>query len=227
MGDDQETFHLEVHLPGMLSILAQRAFEGYVPGLNDLVYGNASQGIMGAEEKIVQGKRAVQALAEYKAAVDAKDRRGAAAALKRFRADEAFFGYGFFDDPAETIPPVGIMFYSFHLMVGLGFLFILVFMLILWYQWKGKLPETTWLLKASLPLFFLGFLASEAGWLVAEMGRQPWAIQEMLPVQIARTNLDTGTVATTFFIFLVLFTALLAAEIKIMLTQIKHGPEEV
>ncbi|MCF7823013.1 MAG: cytochrome ubiquinol oxidase subunit I [Candidatus Marinimicrobia bacterium] len=224
--DDQETFYVEIQFPRMLSILAKRTFDGYVPGLEDLIYGNTSDGVMGTEQKMVKGKLAVASLAEYKAAKASGNREQAKLALGTFRDNEAYFGYGFFDHPEESMPSVGVMYYSFHIMVGLGFLFIVIFMLFLFYQYKGQLEQKPWLLKLGVPLFFFGFLAQEAGWLVAEMGRQPWAIQGMLPVSIARTNLDTGTVAVTFFIFLILFTILLTAEIKIMLTQIKIGPEE-
>jgi cytochrome d ubiquinol oxidase subunit I len=73
--------------------------------------------------------------------------------------------------------------------------------------------------------FFLAYLASEFGWVVAEVGRQPWAIQDMLPVKMATTNIGAGHVQATFFIFLILFTLLLVAEVKIMLKQINIGPE--
>ena len=71
-----------------------------------------------------------------------------------------------------------------------------------------------------------GYIASELGWLVAEMGRQPWTIQDLLPVGVSTSHLSVGSVQTTFFMFLGLFTILLIAEIKIMLSQIKKGPEE-
>ena len=61
---------------------------------------------------------------------------------------------------------------------------------------------------------------------MAEVGRQPWAIQGLLPLSMARTNLAAGAVQTTFFIFLALFVVLLIAEISIMLKQIGIGPEE-
>lgn len=225
--DDNDVFHLQVRLPGMLSILAQRAFDGYVPGLEDLVYGNQAQGIMGSEQKIKHGKIAISELSAYNKAKTSGDTHEMARALQAFREHEAYFGYGFFDDPIDTVPPIGIMFYSFHLMVGLGFFFVLIFILFLVFLYRRTLDTTAWLLKLGIPLFFLGFLAQEAGWLVAEVGRQPWAIQGMLPVHIARTNLDTMTVVTTFFIFAILFTVLLVAEINIMLKQIKKGPEEI
>ncbi len=75
-------------------------------------------------------------------------------------------------------------------------------------------------------VYILGLIASQAGWVVAEVGRQPWAIQGLLPVTVARTNLTTGTVQTTFYMFLILFTLLLLAEISIMAKQVSIGPEE-
>ena len=71
----------------------------------------------------------------------------------------------------------------------------------------------------------LAYIASEAGWVVAEMGRQPWTIQDMLPTWIAVSDLESSYVALTFFIFLALFTALLIVEIRILCKQIKKGPE--
>ena len=75
--------------------------------------------------------------------------------------------------------------------------------------------------------FFLALTASELGWVVAEVGRQPWAIQDLLPVKMAITKIAAGHVMASFAIFFVLFAILLIAEIKIMLKQIKIGPEGV
>lgn len=71
----------------------------------------------------------------------------------------------------------------------------------------------------------LAYIASEAGWIVAEMGRQPWVIQDLMPTSAAVSDISSGSVALTFFIFLALFTALLIVEINILLKQIKKGPE--
>ena len=226
-GDSLKSFHFKLKIPGVLSLLAQRSTVGYVAGINDLVYGNEAEGIMGAKQKIPLGKIAVKSLADYKAAQKAGDTIQASIALANFRENEAYFGYGFLEKPEDAVPPVGIMFYSFHIMVILAGLFVTVFAAFLFFILKGNIEQLKWLLIIGLPMFFLGIIAQETGWAVAEVGRQPWAIQDMLPVSIARTNLDTGTVAATFFMFLTLFTVLLIAEVKIMLTQIKKGPEEV
>ena len=71
----------------------------------------------------------------------------------------------------------------------------------------------------------LAYVASEAGWIVAEMGRQPWTIQDMLPTWVAVSDLRSGSIMLTFFLFLVLFTTMLAVEINILLKQIKKGME--
>jgi hypothetical protein len=65
--------------------------------------------------------------------------------------------------------------------------------------------------------------AAEAGWTVAEVGRQPWAIQDLMPVTVAATELAGANVMISFWLFAALFTLLLAAEVKIMLKQIKLG----
>ena len=78
---------------------------------------------------------------------------------------------------------------------------------------------------ASVAMLPLGYIASEAGWLVAEFGRQPWAIQDMLPTWVGVSDISSSNVMLTFFIFLALFTTLLAVEINIMLRAIKKGPE--
>jgi cytochrome d ubiquinol oxidase subunit I len=111
-------------------------------------------------------------------------------------------------------------------MVVLGTIFPLVFLAYLYFSYKGTLERQRWLLGGGTTMFFLGLFAHWAGWIVAEVGRQPWAIQDLLPVTVARTNLTTGTVQTTFFMFLVLFTVLLIAEVSIMAKQISIGPEE-
>jgi cytochrome d ubiquinol oxidase subunit I len=111
------------------------------------------------------------------------------------------------------------------MMVGLGTFFILLFALYLFLLNRGTLERNYPLLLLGVLGLFLGYVAQQAGWIVSEVGRQPWAIQDMLPVTVARSNLDTGTVMTTFFLFLGLFAVLLIAELKIMARQITIGPE--
>ena len=89
----------------------------------------------------------------------------------------------------------------------------------------GKIESKSLLLKAAILSIPLGYVAGEAGWIVAEVGRQPWAIQGMLPVSIASSNIDPMSVMITMGLFIIIFTGLLIAEVKIMLKQISIGPE--
>jgi len=224
-GDDANPFLYEIKIPGLLSLLANREHGSFVPGINDLVYGNREHGIMGVDKKIEKGKIAVELLSQYKTAKKEKNETRAKIALANFKKYEKFLGFGYLQNPEEAVPPIGLTFYSFHIMVALGALFPIIFLLYLYYTYKDSISEKKWLLRSGLFAVFLGYIASQAGWIVAEVGRQPWTIQNILPVSVARSNLTTGTVQTTFFLFLFLFTVLLVAEIRIMLKQIQIGPE--
>ncbi|WP_339135518.1 MAG: cytochrome ubiquinol oxidase subunit I [Candidatus Electrothrix sp. GW3-4] len=226
VGDDQEPFSFVVKVPGLLSLLANRSIGSFVPGLEDLVYGNSEENIMGSKEKMVKGKMALTQLELYKKAKEAGDEAGATTALAGFERNKDYMGYGFLEKPEDAVPPVGLTFNAFHIMIALGTFFPLVFLGFLFFSLQGTLLKQRWLLAGGAVMFFFGMIAQMTGWIVAEVGRQPWAIQELLPVTVARTNLPAGSVATTFFLFLALFTVLLIAEISIMLKQISLGPEK-
>jgi cytochrome d ubiquinol oxidase subunit I len=217
---------INIHIPGLLSLMANRSFGTFVPGMKDLVYGNAEHNILGAVQKMERGKKAVASLEAFKQAKKTGDQAAAETHLASFNESKEFLGYGYLQKPEEAVPPVALSFNAFHVMVILGTLFPLIFFAYLYFAKKGTLAEQKWLLGLGTITYLLGMIASQAGWVVAEVGRQPWAIQGLLPVSIARTNLTTGTVQTTFFIFLILFTLLLLAEISIMARQISIGPEE-
>ncbi len=225
--DNQEAFvGPSIQIPGLLSLMANRSFGSFVPGMKDLVYGNPEQNILGSAQKMERGKKAVASLDSYRQAKKAGDKAAADVHLAAFNENMEFLGYGYLNKPEEAVPPVALSFYSFHVMVALGTLFPLIFIGYLYFSMKGTLQDKRWLLGFGTITYLLGMIASQAGWVVAEVGRQPWAIQDLLPVTVARTNLTTGTVQTTFFMFLVLFTLLLIAELSIMTKQISIGPEE-
>ncbi|MCK5839981.1 MAG: cytochrome ubiquinol oxidase subunit I, partial [Bacteroidales bacterium] len=203
-----------------------RDANAFVPGINDLVNGNVEQGILPAETRMQKGKISIQALADYKKAKDEGDEELASLKLKEFEDNYSHFGYGYFENKLSIVPNVHLTFYSFHIMVRLGLFFILLFAWLLYASLKDKIGKNKLLLRISVWSFLFGLIASELGWVVAEVGRQPWTIQDILPVGVSTSHLAVGSVQTTFFIFLALFTILLIAEIKILITQIKKGPEE-
>ncbi|MDD5759295.1 MAG: cytochrome ubiquinol oxidase subunit I [Desulfobulbaceae bacterium] len=223
--DDQSPFHYAIKIPGLLSLLANRDPDSFVPGIDDLVYGNSTQKVMGVAEKMKLGQQAVANLASFKQARQEKDDAAASAALTQFSTNKEFLGYGYLSKPEEAVPSVSIAFYSFHIMVILGTFFPALFLAFLYFTIKGTIAKQRWLLPFGLLSFFLGHVAQQTGWILAEVGRQPWAIQGLLPVKMATTNLGAGNVQATFFMFLAVFTLLLLAEIKIMVKQIAIGPE--
>lgn len=226
-GDDTNPFLFEFKVPYLLSFLANRSFDSFVPGINDLVFGNEKEGIVGIDKKIERGKLAVADLAVYKDAKKAGDGAAVDAALAKFEQNKDFLGYGYLTNAEDGVPPVPLTFYSFHIMIFLSLFFGFICIAYLIYGMKDTIEEKRWLLPLGVASFFLAMIASQAGWVVAEVGRQPWAIQDMLPVGVATSNLAKGNVMITFWMFAGLFTLLLLAEIKIMLRQIKKGPEGV
>jgi cytochrome bd ubiquinol oxidase subunit I len=222
----------KIEIPNLLSYLAYLDPNAFVPGINDLTQGNPKQGLISAAEKIDRGKLARAALRSLK---DAKKDGDTAKynSLKAKFQDPAFqndyfkyFGYGFLNSPKSLIPNVPLSFYSFHIMVLLGFYFIILFIFILRFVYKGNLVEKRGFLRLLLFTIPLAYIASQAGWIVAEVARQPWVIQDYLPTVAAVSQINASAVQITFWLFFIVFTALLIAEIKIMTKQVKIGPKE-
>ena len=224
-----------IEVPYGLSIMATNDPKGYVPGINDLVNGYTTpdgKTEPSVEEKMERGKKAIEALAAYrKAKIEGED---ASQYLAVLNDNMKYFGYGYLKNKTDVIPPVAVNFWAFRVMVGVGCLFILFFAVILavTYKWPkalfGKRDITdlpAWHYWVAIALIPLGYIGSECGWLVAEFGRQPWTIQDMLPTWASVSDLQSSSVIITFFLFLILFSTMLAVEINILLKQIKKGPE--
>ena len=232
---DDDAFYFKVDIPKMLSIMSFRDAEAYVAGINDLLRGNPEQGILPAEEKIARGRVAIDELARFRDARQSGDQETVDQITRKFDPSTpegreflgeyfAYFGYGYLQSPEQLVPNIPLLFYSFRVMVGAGCLFILMLALVWWYNRRDKLAEKRWLLRLAILCIPLAYLASQAGWVVAEVGRQPWVIHDLMPVGVGVSKLPGESVATTFFIFLALFTALLIAELSILFRQIKAGP---
>lgn len=227
--DGQTPFLFNIKIPKLLSLLAERDANAYVPGIKNIIEGGyrLKDGTVAAPvaEKIARGKTAVAALSAYRAAMKAGNINGAAFCREVLKENVQYFGYGYIKDANHLVPNVTITFYAFRIMVLLGVYFIFFFAFVLFLVYRKNFAGMKWMHWIALLTIPLGYIAGQAGWVVAEVGRQPWAIQDMLPTSAAISKLDVGTVQTTFFIFLFLFTVMLIAEIGIMLREIKKGPE--
>ena len=252
---NQESAPLKIEMPYALSFMATNDIHGYVPGINDILNGYTKpDGTKepSVEEKIARGKLAITALADYrKAKKEGASEAMLAPYLSTINENMKYFGYGYVKNPHDIVPYVPVNFWAFRIMVGLGCIFILYFLVMTLISFKipfltittrrllaaiGLIPETkadtnditglpAWHYWVAIILVPLAYIASESGWLVAEFGRQPWTIQDMLPTWVGVSDIDGCSVALTFFLFLFLFTLMLAVEISILLKQIKKGPE--
>jgi len=232
IGDKTEwDFAFKIQIPGLLSVLTGGDRDSYVQGLKDHINGNEKLGIISTQEKIRSGRYAMDILTAYKNARHNNDTAQVTATKNIFKDKEfndkyfRYFGYASVKKSEDVIPDVPGSFYSFHLMVVLGFLLILIFSTALYLLFNGTITDNKWFLWVALLSIPLPYIASELGWLLTEIGRQPWIIQDMMTVNKAVSQIGTGTVITTFILFAVLFTGLLISEVSIMVRQIKNGPK--
>lgn len=224
--DNQENpFLFKIEIPKALSLLTYNDPNAFVSGMNDIVNGNTKYNIPSIDSRIENGKKSIIALQNYKQYKTEKNDSLTKASLAEFNTTFKDFGYGYLNKNTEAIPPIGLTFYSFHIMVILGGYFIVFFGLVLFLTLKNKFTSKKFYQKLGIITIPLALIATVTGWIVAEVGRQPWAIQDLLPVGKATSNIDVSNVKVTFIMFTVLFTALLIAELKIMFNTIKTGPK--
>ncbi|MDR2824475.1 MAG: cytochrome ubiquinol oxidase subunit I [Prevotellaceae bacterium] len=223
--EDAFLFKIDVPISGFLSWIATYDSKTFVPGAKDIINGGYTlpDGTTAPSfaEKRERGLEVHAALKEFNTLYKAKDTIGAKAVWNAQAENFKYFGYSYLNEPTDLIPNVTLVFYSFHIMVILGGLFLLLFILAL--ILKGKIAKSRWFNWIAIICIPLAYLCSQMGWVVAEVGRFPWAINEVLPLNAAVSQLTTSSVQVTFFLFLALFTALLIAEVTIMVRQIRKG----
>lgn len=226
--DDPMLFSIDI--PYGLSFLANGDFNSFVPGIDDLIEGitltadgDTVRGLSYAD-KIALGKESRDALKAYAEARKAGDTTAMEAAAAKAKENFRFFGYAYLDSPEAAVPNVDLTFYAFRVMVMAGGYLLLLFILVLFLAYRSdKVLEHTWLCWLGMISVVVVWVCSQAGWVVAEVGRQPWVIQDLMPVNAGISGIPTSSVQTTFWIFAVLFTGLLIAEISIMLRYISSA----
>ena len=216
-----------VRIPWALGMIATRSLDEQVPGIHDLVEQN--------KQRIRNGIEAHAALAAVRA-----DRTNPAK-QQAFLAKREDLGFGlltlkYVDDPAKadervidqaawsTVPNVPVLFFSFRIMVALGFFFIALFTWAFLLASKRKLENPRFLRIAlwSLPL---PWIAAELGWIVAEYGRQPWAIDGVLPTFLGVSSTSSAQVTGSLIGFVLLYTTLAVFDVFLMRRMVKAGPE--
>lgn len=236
-GDGKDAFSVKLEFPKLLSLLGYRDSDAFVPGIEDILNGGYKpeynsihpaerEKAFSVEEKIVRGKKALTGLTDYHQGLKANDTLKRETGKMQLQDNFPWFGYAYLNSPEEAVPNVPLTFYSFHFMVFLGLYFIVLFALVLYQIYSDQISAKRILLRFYLWTIPFVYLASQAGWIVTEVGRQPWVIQDLMPTMAAVSKVSISSVQSTFWLFAGLFTALLIAEIMIMIRQIKIGPKE-
>ncbi len=225
--ETQET-RWEVKVPYVLGLISTRSLNGQVMGINELV--------LKADERIRSG------IVAYDAVETLKVDRTNLAAREQFERHKADLGYAMLlkrhvADPRaatdqqiltaakDTIPNVPVMFWLFRFMAGLGFFFIGFFALAFYCASACKFSKP-WFLRIAVAIIPLPWIAIEFGWMLAEIGRQPWAVEGVLPTFLAASSLSLGQIWTTIIGFTLLYGALAVIEVRLMIATIRKGPVE-
>ena len=220
----------EVEVPWVMGLIGTRSVSKQIPGIKDILAINRAR-----IERGVQAVTALEALrkqpdnAEAKAAFDAhKADLGFGLLLRKYVSDVRQATPEIMDKAArDTIPRVTPMFWSFRLMVGLGFLMLALFGLSFWSTLKTKgreLLQRRWLLRWALWMLPAPWLACELGWFVAEYGRQPWTIYGVLPTHMSVSTLTVESLYGSLFGFVGFYTVLLCVEMFLMVKFARLGP---
>ncbi len=219
---------MEIRVPWALGLLATRSFSVPMPGIDELVAKaqvRIKNGIAAydALERLKLNRADTAARADLLARVDDL---GYALLLKRYIADPRKADAGMIAKAAaDTVPGVVPLFWTFRIMVALGFYFIALFAMAFWYTSKLDFSRK-WLLRMFLWSLPLPWVAAELGWFVAEYGRQPWVIDGVLPTFLAVSSVSTGQVLFTLSGFVLFYSALAVVDFVLMRKYVLMGPVE-
>ncbi len=227
---ENETTHSAIKIPFLLGLIATRSVDEEVTGLKDLKTQHAERIRNGmVAYGLLQKLRGGQDDAATRAAFDAvKEDLGYGLLLKKYTANVVDASDAQIElAAADTIPKVAPLFFSFRIMVALGLWFLLLFGLSFWHCARRTAGQRRWLLRAALFSIPLPWIAAELGWVVAEYGRQPWSIGEVLPTRLSTSTLSAGDLWFSLAGFIGFYTLLLVVEMYLMFKYARTGPSSL
>ena len=222
-----ETTEYAIRVPWLMGLIATRSLDTAIPGIKQLV-------ALG-EQRIRNGLVAYRALEEMRAKPPMPTSitpgmepffhdLGYALLLKRIRPDILNASDAEISRAAlSTIPNVLVLFWAFRVMVGCGFYFIALFGLAFYFASRRQL-DRRWFLCLALASLPLPWLAAELGWVVAEYGRQPWAIEGVLPTFLGASSEPAGNVIFSLVGFVLFYSTLAIVDVFLLVKYIRLGP---
>lgn len=227
--DTMETDYA-VKIPYVMGIIATRSLDKQVTGLKDLLIAH--------EARIRNGMKAYAMLDKLRSGDESPQLKA------DFNKAKVDLGYGLLLKPytdkvvdateaqiqaatKDSIPHVWPIFWSFRVMVGLGFLMLLVFAAAFWQSTRHKIEENKWVLRAALFSLPMPWIAIQCGWFVSEYGRQPWTISEVLPTFMSASSLTPSDVWTSIIYITLFYSVLLVVELFLMTKFIRKGPSSL
>jgi cytochrome d ubiquinol oxidase subunit I len=216
-----------LHIPYVMGLIGTRSLDKELPGLKDILVRNRDRVVTGIEAvKLLDTLRAHPENADARAAFDkVKTDLGFGLLLKKYVASMDEVTPALIDRAArDTLPRVTPLFWTFRIMVALGFAMLALFGLALWSSIKGDFAQRPWLLKWSLWFLPMPWIASEMGWFVAEYGRQPWTIYGVLPTHLSVSTLSVESLYGSLAGFVTFYTVLLIVEMYLMVKFARQGP---
>lgn len=225
---ENHTTHFAFRIPWVMGLIGTRSVDKPIPGIANLVEdtkGRINNGILAYDAMLALREDKGNAQAKATLAQHDQD-MGYALLLKRFMDDPRKATPADIQKAADsTIPNVPVLFWSFRLMVACGFYFIALFAFMFWQASKRQLDKRRWLLKLALWSLPLPWLAAELGWIVAEYGRQPWAIEGILPTALGVSSVTAGQVWTSLGGFVLFYSALAIIDVVLMVKYARKGPD--
>ena len=228
--EEKQANDWEIKLPYVLGLIATRSVSHEIPGIKDIRAANKARVESGIQAVVgLERLRRNAADAEAKALFEAhKADLGYGLLLKRYVTDVASATPEQIAQAAhDTVPHVAPLFWSFRLMVALGFAFALLFTLSFWYSIKGGFAERKWLLRWAVLFIPMPWVAAEVGWVVAEYGRQPWSIFGVLPTSLSVSSLSVANLYGSLAGFIGFYTLLLVVELYLMFKFARLGPSSL
>jgi cytochrome d ubiquinol oxidase subunit I len=228
--DATQTTKFAVQIPYALGLIATRSTDIPIMGIKDIIAENQDKirsGMLAYAElkKIRAGDKSSATIAAFD---KHKDFLGYALLLKRFVEDPTTASSAQIAEAARlSVPKVAPLFWSFRIMVGCGVLMLFIFTAAVYYNTKRTIQDKKWFLRLVVWSIPLPWIAAESGWIVAEYGRQPWAIGEILPTFLGTSSISTAQVATSLAGFIILYTALLIVELYLMFKYARLGPSSL